>query len=197
MNTSHLETNTQTIDRLTKELDGLRGLYRNVVNHGLELTAENADLRAKLLRAEAAVGEWEEREASCCPENTSFVDVIKTLRSEKGRAEACGAEMRSNLEAWKAYWQSSIPKNGYELEESGERFTDAWFHMDRVLSSDCGKGWISPEESHELNQSRNRLKVALEFAAKAYDDERTPSELASFLYEVSCVARKALETEGK
>ena len=40
-----------------------------------------ADLLARVKELESQLMDWENREASCCPENTPFEEVIKRLKS--------------------------------------------------------------------------------------------------------------------
>jgi len=73
-----------------------------------ELTAQrrlSAEKDAKLAALESRVAcfgreldDWCEKEASCCPEDTSFVDVIKYLREQLAEQSATLARLEQELD---------------------------------------------------------------------------------------------------
>jgi hypothetical protein len=100
------------------------------------------EVKARAERAEAAVVEWENREASVCPENVPFEHVIKALRTEKERAEAAVAEMRKRLEY--------VTSKTCQCDDCKEGR--------RVLSTQCGVGWLSPEKAGRLREALKEIQ---------------------------------------
>jgi len=102
------------------------------------------EVKARAERAEAAVVEWENREASVCPENVPFEHVIKALRTEKERAEAAVAEMRSMIpELWRC------ANDDCDLSQA---------NINDALSTQCGVGWLSPEKAGRLREALKEIQ---------------------------------------
>lgn len=61
-------------------------------------------------------------------------------------------------------------------------------------ASEWGLEWVDAVNARsKLERENAALREALEYAAKAYDDGELHHVLASKLYDVSCVARRALD----
>lgn len=81
---------SEIIRALREENDQLNSWAKTIMpdTRLIECQAEVQRLRAENARLAESLAEWEEKEGSCCPENTSFVTVIERLRAENARLAA-------------------------------------------------------------------------------------------------------------
>ena len=118
----------------------------NTPEYKLEvMTLEYDRLRAEVERLKAEVDRFQEREATVCPEDFSFEEVIKSLRAEVERKDVCVAELASACEV------------AFEVLEA------------------CVKPLGGCDDRAAISNAKDRLRMALdhaEAAARAANEEK-------------------------
>lgn len=128
----------------------------------------------KILDAIPIIANWQQRAeraesalADCKRTYGQTAEDCVDLTKKLNQSEAACAEMRSFIVTYTTH--ASV------FEQQNEA-------RDRVLSTDCGKGWMSPEKAKELREGWQATKIAyaedVEQYAAALTDQKQKLKLA-------------------